>query len=272
MRVQHGGVAAHCNAGKTLDLHFSPRGGQRFQRGMADDFAVIAIGHDHAATLRLEPLRFQRGAVQPRRHTPIEPVAHIEIIGPLAIAKQVPASDLDLDYGHQPLGIDPHQVGTARVFQRNFAQAPNAITREQPHDPPRDAVRTIGSDHFSTGWRIGRRGESIGHGHKMEQTANAVNRTVRTVRSIGGFQQCRYRILGAKEFVPEGMGCRIASATTIGNGIKGCNAGGQNRVEVVNRLCNEVDPPLRHRIESGAKIDRVHREPIVGLPCVARRF
>src|SRR3546814_17452564 len=61
----------------------------RLQRGWTHNLRIVAIGHDHAATIGPVVGAFERGAVQPGGKPPEEAVAKIEIIRPFAVAQKV---------------------------------------------------------------------------------------------------------------------------------------------------------------------------------------
>lgn len=99
-------------------------------RGLADEGGVVAIGDDQARFARQKGLALEnRGKIW--RHRPIEMVAEIEVIGPLAVAEEVRFRDLDLDDRQVPLGIDTHQVGSPAVRQRDLADREQFLPAEQ---------------------------------------------------------------------------------------------------------------------------------------------
>jgi hypothetical protein len=75
----------------------------------------------------------------------------IEIVGPLGVAQQIGAADLDLHDHHPPLCVDPHQVGPAAIAQRHFGQAPDAVAGKQPADSPRHGQRLARENGVFTG-------------------------------------------------------------------------------------------------------------------------
>jgi hypothetical protein len=84
----------------------------------------------------------------------------IEIVGPLGIAQQIGAADLDLHDHHPPLCVDPHQVGPAAIAQRHFGQAPDAVAGKQPADSPPTANASRAKTVSSPGPESGPAGES----------------------------------------------------------------------------------------------------------------
>jgi hypothetical protein len=84
----------------------------------------------------------------------------IEIVGPLGIAQQIGAADLDLHDHHPPLCVDPHQVGPAAIAQRHFGQAPDAVAGKQPADPRATANASRAKTVSSPGPESGPAGES----------------------------------------------------------------------------------------------------------------
>jgi len=125
-------------AGEAFGLDLAAGGGQLVQRGGAQDLGVVAVGHDHAAALGQERRRVQRRAVERRWQAPVEAVAVLEIVGPLAVAQEVRAADLDLDDDDMPARVDPHEVGPPATAQRHFRQAPDVVTGEKPGDAAQD--------------------------------------------------------------------------------------------------------------------------------------
>jgi len=97
-------------AREAFHFSFAPRGGQRDRWRGSQDFRVIAIGNDYPASVGQEIFGIQHRAVKMRREAPVKPVTMIEVVGPLAIAEQIGAADLDLDNHDLALGIDAHQV------------------------------------------------------------------------------------------------------------------------------------------------------------------
>ena len=133
-------VAAERSAGESLDPGLAARGVERKRRRGADDLGVVAIGHDHPTVFGMKARVIETGAVEVRGQAPIEPVAVIEVIGPLGVAEQVGAADLDLDDDDPALGVDPHQIGAAVApaglgRQRHFGDAPHVVAREQSANP-----------------------------------------------------------------------------------------------------------------------------------------
>jgi len=171
MRIEADELAPQRGPGEALDLDLAARGGERMARCRPDDFRVIGVGDDHAAAVGPEVGAVEAGAVELGRQAPVEAIAKIEVIGPLAVAQQVAARGLDFDDYHLALGVDAHQVGTAPVPERHLGQRPDVVAREQPADPARDG-------HGATLGRIREGGESgrFGHARSLEQIRNVVKR------------------------------------------------------------------------------------------------
>ena len=141
MRIMHRGVPAHRDPREPFNLHFAPGSRERFERGMAQDFAIICICNNYTAAAGLIRFCLQRTAIKRGGDAPEKPIAIIQIIGPFSIAQQITTSDLYFDNHHQTLGIHTHQIGAAPILERNLTKAPDVVTSKQPHDPARDIIR-----------------------------------------------------------------------------------------------------------------------------------
>lgn len=119
MRIEPDQLTAQRSAGKPFHFCLSPRSSERHRGRGTDDFGIITIRHDHAAGMGQEILGLQHGAVEMRREAPVEAVAMIQVIGPLAVAEKIGAAHLDLDDHDLPLGIDAHEVGAPARTQRH---------------------------------------------------------------------------------------------------------------------------------------------------------
>ena len=142
--------AAHRSASEPLYLHLAPGGSKRMAGCGADDFGVVAVRHDHPAAIGPEVETVEDRAIDAGRNAPIEPVAKVEIVGPLAVTHKVRTAYLDLDDHDPPLRIDTHQIGPASVAQRHFSQAPDVVSREEPANSARDGqgVMTFGREGY----------------------------------------------------------------------------------------------------------------------------
>ena len=155
-------------AGKTQQLGLAPGRRQRAMRGLTHHRRIIAVGDNQAGCARKIALLIEN-ARQMRRHGPVETVAIVEIIRPLAVPKEVRLRDLDLDDRESALAVDRHQVGAATVGQRHFANREQVLAAEQA----RHSARHVGGDRRRIG-ETGRLGQR-GHAGRLEQSANAAN-------------------------------------------------------------------------------------------------
>ena len=113
MWVNQSQLAAQRRARQPLGFHLAPRRCQLHRCCRAQDFRIVAIGDDHPAPPRLEAWSFDTGAVKVRSQAPVKPVTIVKVFGPFGIPKQISACHLDLDNDQLPVGVDPHQIGTA---------------------------------------------------------------------------------------------------------------------------------------------------------------
>src|SRR5690606_13504188 len=169
VRVEPHELAAQRGARKPLHLDAAPCSRERLARCGADDLGVILIGDDNSAALRPEVGALQAGPVEFRGQAPIEPVAEVEIIRPLAIPEQVGTCGLDLDDDHLTARIDPHQVGPPPVAERHLGQSPAVVTREGAADAASQRWRTA----FSR-WNGRSRSKGFAHVPCLEQRRNTV--------------------------------------------------------------------------------------------------
>ena len=110
-----------------------------------------------------------------RRHGPEELVAVIEIVGPLAVSKQVGLRDLDLDNREAAFRIDCHEVGAAAIRKRHFAYGEQVL----PAEKTRHATRDFGGNWRGVGeaTRIGQ----AGHLGSLEHRENREKKNGRTL-------------------------------------------------------------------------------------------
>jgi hypothetical protein len=109
--------------------------------GGANYLRIIAVGHDYTAPIWPEIAVVEHCPIQRRRQPPIETVAKIEIVRPLAITQKVRTADFDFHNDDLPLWVDSHQVRSPPVAERHFRQAPDFITGKQPTDAARNGRR-----------------------------------------------------------------------------------------------------------------------------------
>lgn len=166
MRINGHGRAAHCDAGKPLNLGLATCCSQGLERRRPNDFAIITVGHHDTAAIGAIVLSIKDIPVDLRRKPPIESIAEVEVIGPFAIAEQIAALDLNFDDDDPALRIETHQISAPSVAQWHFRHQPDIIPGEQALDAAADAA--------SIEWGVENRG--IAHGDQMEQKANAVKR------------------------------------------------------------------------------------------------
>ena len=91
MRVEPDEMTSQRRAGEALDLDLAARAGEGVARRRPDDLGVVLVGDDHAAAIGPEVGAFEAAAVELGRQAPVEPVAELEVVGPLAVAEQVAA-------------------------------------------------------------------------------------------------------------------------------------------------------------------------------------
>src|SRR5688572_17053517 len=89
VRIESDELAAQRGAREPLDLHLAAGGGERPARRGAHDLGIVLVGDDHPATVGPELGPLEAGAVELGRQAPIEAVAELEVVGPLAVAEQV---------------------------------------------------------------------------------------------------------------------------------------------------------------------------------------
>ena len=134
-------------------------------RRLANHRRVIAIGDDEPGAIIAQAAAVEGREIEAARHRPEEAVAIIEIVGPLAVAHQIGARNLDLDDDQLAFGRKRHHVGAAAIGQRRFAEREHVGAEEHPGDAARDIA---GDEREIVEAAVGTRIEGAGHRADLE--------------------------------------------------------------------------------------------------------
>src|SRR5689334_4694266 len=111
------------------ELGFAASWSERAMCGLTDHSRVVSVGDDQPCFARQVSFLLEDSG-KAGRHRPEKAVAIVEIVSPFAVSEKVSLRDLNLDDGQTALRINRHEIRTAAVRKRHFADCEEVLSAQ----------------------------------------------------------------------------------------------------------------------------------------------